>query len=80
MSANIKQTFGRGYPALYHSLLLYFILNIAIVVKCILLEFVLNIPAFCLWKNCVTALLALGASTASDKAPLQEIGFDHKQL
>ena len=33
LSANIKQTFRRDYPALYHSALLYFILNIAIIVN-----------------------------------------------
>ena len=30
LSGNMKQTFGRGYHALYHSVLLYFILSIAI--------------------------------------------------
>ena len=31
LSDNITQTFGRGYPGLYHSISLYFILSIAIV-------------------------------------------------
>ena len=31
LNANMKQTFGRGYPTLYHSILLYFILNTAII-------------------------------------------------
>ena len=31
LSGNIKQAFGRGYPALYHSILLYSILSIATV-------------------------------------------------
>ena len=31
LSSNMKQAFGRGYPALYHSILLYFILSISIV-------------------------------------------------
>ena len=29
----MKQTFGRGYPALYHSILLYFILSVTNVIK-----------------------------------------------
>ena len=33
LSASIKQTFGRGYLAFYHSALLYFILNVATVVN-----------------------------------------------
>ena len=40
LSGNVKQTFRKGYPALYYSILLYFILSIGIVAKCILLEFV----------------------------------------
>ena len=40
LKGNMKQIFGRGYPALYHSLLLYFILSITIVTnKHILLKF-----------------------------------------
>ena len=38
----MKQTFGKGYPAFYHSILLCFILSIAIVtniIKHILLGF-----------------------------------------
>ena len=31
LSGNMKQTFGRAYPALYHFIMLYFILSIAIV-------------------------------------------------
>ena len=31
LSANMKCTFGRGYFAFYHSVLLYFTLNIVIV-------------------------------------------------
>ena len=47
-SGNMKQTFGRGYPALYHYTLLYFILSKAIVaiIKHILLKFTPIIPAF----------------------------------
>ena len=33
LSGNMKQTFGRGYPALYHSILLHFLLIIAIITK-----------------------------------------------
>ena len=43
-------TFGRGCPVLYHSILLYFILSMAIVLqltKCILLKFAPIMPAFC---------------------------------
>ena len=49
LSSNIKQPFGRGYPALYHSILLYFILSIAIVtiIKRILLGLAPIMPAFC---------------------------------
>ena len=48
-SDNMKQPFGRGCPALYHSILLYYILSMAIVAitKCILLEFAPIMPAFC---------------------------------
>ena len=31
LSDNLKKAFGRGYPALYRSILLYFILSVAIV-------------------------------------------------
>ena len=31
LRGSMKETFGSGYPALYHSILLYFILSIAIV-------------------------------------------------
>ena len=48
MSGNIKQTFGRGYPTLYYSVLLYFILSIVIVTnKAFLLDFAPIMPAFC---------------------------------
>ena len=30
-SDNMKHSFGRGYPVLYHSILLYFILSLAVV-------------------------------------------------
>ena len=30
--SNMQQTFGRRYPTLYHSILLYFILSIATVI------------------------------------------------
>ena len=43
----MKQSFGRGCPVVYHSVLLYFILSMAIVTKCILLEFAPIMPAFC---------------------------------
>ena len=43
----MKQLFGRGCPAFYHSILLYCILSMAIVAKCILPEFAPIIPAFC---------------------------------
>ena len=33
VSGNMKQTLRRGYPALYYSILLYFILSIAIVIS-----------------------------------------------
>ena len=43
LSGNMKQTFERGYPTLYCSVLLYFILSIAsyivIIIKHILLKF-----------------------------------------
>ena len=43
----MKQPFGRGCPVVYHSVLLYFILSMAVVAKCILLEFAPIMPAFC---------------------------------
>ena len=47
-SSNIKQIFGRGYPPLYHFILLYLILSITIVTnKHILLKFAPIMPAFC---------------------------------
>ena len=57
LNGNMKQTFaiGRGYPALYHSTLLYFILSTAIITKLILLKFAPIIYAsillfcFCTW-------------------------------
>ena len=33
LSGNMKQTFRRDYPGFYHSVLLYFILSIAIVIN-----------------------------------------------
>ena len=45
----MNQTFGRDCPALYHSLLLYFILSMATVtiIKHILHKFAPIMPAFC---------------------------------
>ena len=43
---NMKQRFGRGYPALYHSIFLQFILSVATVARYILLEFAPITPAF----------------------------------
>ena len=46
----MKQSFGRGCPVIYHSILLYFILSMAVVAKlhkCILLEFAPIMPVFC---------------------------------
>ena len=44
----MKQSFGRGCPVLYHSILLYFILSMAIeLTKYILLEFAPIMSAFC---------------------------------
>ena len=47
----MKQSFGRGCPALYNSILLYYIVSMAVVAitKCILLEFAPIMPAFCSW-------------------------------
>ena len=45
MSGNIKQTFQRG-PLLY-TILLHFILSLAIVTKCILLKLATVMPVFC---------------------------------
>ena len=44
----MKQSFGRGCPVVYHSVLLYFILSMAVVAnKVYLLEFAPIMPAFC---------------------------------
>ena len=45
-SDSMKQSFGRGCPIVYHSVLLYFILSLAVVAKCILLELAPIMPAF----------------------------------
>ena len=48
LSGNIKQLFGSSYHALYHPITLSLaIVHIANITKCILLEFVSIIQAFC---------------------------------
>ena len=46
-SDDMKQSDGRGCPALYHSILQYFILSMAILAQHILLKFAPIMPAFC---------------------------------